>query len=344
MRPTRILALALATCCVALASCKQKAPDRAQIHAIVDVTVPCQVLPGPAQVGLGFQDSILCKADGTKSVLFYGDTIPAIFYPDGDQHAFFDRNRAPFPVINGKIYMPVLRAAGTHWYPIACWSGYLTCRSRFTPPTILNPWPTNTCTDVHDWQVFDPATLNWTNQADFAGGPLLPLPDVNQTFVCPTPIPTPVPTQLVTRVPTLKPVQTPLTPPPPTSPPVTIAPSPRPSVTCPVCPTCPPPQTTPVPPGATATKTKTPAPVVSLTKTKEPCFPPFCVSPAAVATTTCVPIPGSDVCPTPDHLPQATANVTVVASSGCSSKKNAGVPGELLLLAVALVAFRRQRP
>jgi len=266
------LAFALGTGC-------RKAAKVPEQKLVIDVTVPCQVLPGPAGVGLGFQDSQLCKPDGMKSALFYGDTIPALFYPDGDQHAFFDRKGAPFPVSNGKVFVPVLRAAGTHWYPFSCWSGYLVCRSSHPTP----PWPDNTCTDVRDWQVFDVATLNWTNQADSPSGPLLPLPDVNQAFVCPTPIP-PTPTR--TRTPSPAPSAPPTAVPPPSpSQARTIAPTPATSPTCPVCPTCQPSVSasqTPVPsqpPPPSATRT----PVVVATRTPEPCFPPFCVTPRAKA-------------------------------------------------------------
>lgn len=337
------VALAMFALILIGAGCRKKpAPPARRVFALdASAVFTCQIVPGQT-VGVQNNASQLCKADGTVSVLFYGEsTMPSIFYPDADQHQFFDTRVSPFPVVNGKLYAPVLRASGTQWFTMPCFGQYIQCRNLHAPP-----WPTNTCETAQDWQVFNPTTLEWTGQAAILGGPLLPHPDVDRlNFFCPTPVVTvPAPTITRTRSPT-PPGTPPLSP---SRTPSGVAPSPTTTAPCPVCPTCPPVSSPPPAPSRTLTPPPGPLPTRTL-----PCFPPFCVSPRA---TPCTPPPGADVCPTPDHLPlsistaakkKPTAVVTVVASSGCSSKKNAGVPGELVLLAGVFVGLRfarRRRP
>lgn len=264
-----LILLILAICC----SCeKVPAPAATAERGVAALSsTTCQILPGPAAVGLGFQDSQLCKADGTTSVLFYGDTVPALFYPDADQHAFFNRAMAPFPVMGGKLYVPVLHASGANWYTMPCFAQYHTCRDAHPPP-----WPDNTCEQAHDWQVFNPNTLQWLAQADVPGGPDVPVPQFTG-YVCPTPAPAKSPT--ATRTAAGAPTKTPTPLSKPSSTPVGGQ---TPGPTCPPCPPTPIPTPcpcqTPPPGGPSPSPSAVPSPAPT-----QPCFPPFCVSPGAAA-------------------------------------------------------------
>jgi hypothetical protein len=149
----------------------------------------CFLIPGQ-QIGYTTNSSAVCKADGTKSQDFFGP----VFWHDADQNQFF---QGDIPIqIMGRLYVKIAHGSGTQWYTMPCFADYLACRNSHSPP-----WPDNTCERAHDYMVLDAVTLAWLNQADTAGGPLLPLP-LFTGFTCPPAATTP-PT--ATRTPTKTP-------------------------------------------------------------------------------------------------------------------------------------------